>query len=263
MVNMLRSLHFWRVWLPPHVFAAIGLFLFPDWRVALSFLFFYTLISGLGVAVGLHRYFSHKSFSTTKFWEQAMLFCGMMACHGNPLFWVALHRGLHHRFSDTDKDPHSPVAHSLWTSYQGYAFDPTLVDKVSMRAGTDFLRRKDWAWSFNHYHSVLWLVWLCGLCASLLTESAWVVVGLFVAQVWAIHQEAIVNVLGHKRWLGAYQNFDADDHSVNRPLLGLFTWGQALHNNHHWNAGSPDFGSVRWYEKDPSMIWIGMIRNDT
>lgn len=262
MLDMLKNSHFWRVWLPPHLFAITGLSLFPDWRVVLSFLFFYTLISGLGVAVGLHRYFSHKAFKTNQFWEQAMLFFGMLACHGNPLFWVALHRGLHHRFSDTDRDPHSPVTQSLWTSYQGYAFDPSLVDKVPVRAGADFLRHREWSWTFKHYHFVLWSVWICGLCASLLAESVWVMVGLVLAQVWAIHQEAIVNVFGHKRWFGAYQNYATDDHSVNRPLLGLFTWGQALHNNHHGDAGNPDFGSVRWYEKDPSMIWIGMIRND-
>jgi fatty-acid desaturase len=127
MKNMIKSSHFWRVWLPPHLFAAIGLWFYASWQVLAVALVCYTLISGLGVAVGFHRYFSHKAFRASPFWQQQMLFWGSLACHGNPLFWVALHRGLHHRYSDTEKDPHSPVAHSLWHSYQGYAFDPKLV----------------------------------------------------------------------------------------------------------------------------------------
>jgi fatty-acid desaturase len=262
-MNMLKSLHFWRVWLPPHIFAIIGWSqLGWDWRILAVFLVCYTFISGLGVAVGLHRFFSHKAFKTTNFWEQAMLYSGMLACHGNPLFWVALHRGLHHRYSDTEKDPHSPVAHSLWHSYQGYAFDPTLPKQVPIRAGADFLRRSDWQWSVSNYHSVLWATWGLVFLISLLFGTWWLFVGFVTAQVWAIHQEALVNVVGHKSWLGAYRNWpDHKDQSVNRPILGLFTWGQALHNNHHARAADANFGGDRWYEFDPSMLWIKVIQH--
>lgn len=260
---MLKNLHFYRVWLPPHVFAAIGLWFVHDWKVLAAFLVAYTLISGLGVAVGLHRYFSHKSFVTNAFWQHAMLFFGCMACHGNPLFWVALHRGLHHRFSDTDKDPHSPVTNSMWTAYQGYAFDPALVSKVSMRAGADFLRNPSWMWTVNRYHTVLWGTWMV-LAALSFVVGPWLLVGFACAQVWAIHQEAVVNVAGHTDGWGAYRNYETADHSQNRNLLGLVTWGQALHNNHHGDAASPSFANPtafpQRFEFDPSMLWINLIR---
>ena len=52
MMNMLKNLHFWRVWLPPHVMAAVGWWYMGwDWRALAAFFVFYTLISGLGVAV--------------------------------------------------------------------------------------------------------------------------------------------------------------------------------------------------------------------
>lgn len=255
---MLKNLHFWRVWLPPHLFAAIGLWLYSSWAVAITAFVFYTLISGLGVAVGLHRYFSHKAFVTGKFWQHMMLLFGCLACHGNPLFWVALHRGLHHRYSDTDKDPHSPVAHSLWTAYQGYAFDPHLVEQVPIRAGADFLRNPDWMWAVNHYHKVIWAAWLVVFGLSLVV-GPWLMVGFACAQVWAIHQEAVVNVVGHIGGFGAYRNYDTKDQSQNRNLLGLITWGQSLHNNHHGDAANPNFGGVRSYEFDPSMLWIKAI----
>jgi fatty-acid desaturase len=264
MLPMLKSLHFWRVWLPPHVIACLSFYYAPSWSVLAAFLVFYTLISGLGVAVGLHRYFSHKSFTTrSSAWDQLMLYFGILACHGNPLFWVALHRGLHHRFADTAKDPHSPVVNSWWKSYQGYAFDPALVSKVPIRAGADFLRHPDWQWSVKHYHKVLWGTWLIAAAVSAYFNSPWFVLGLAAAQVWAIHQEALVNLVGHLDGCGSYRCYDTDDHSVNRNILGLFTWGQSLHNNHHGDAGNPDFAQMekfpgRW-AFDPSMIWIRFI----
>lgn len=264
--NMLGSLHFWRVWLPPHVLAVAGIVLFPSWNILWTALIGYTLISGLGVAVGLHRYFSHKAFVANKFWQQAMLLCGMIACHGHPLFWVALHRGLHHRFADTDRDPHSPIAHSWWTAYQGYAFDPKLVEQVPLRAGADFLRHPDWQWSVTHYHKVLYAVWLVFATLSWYFNAPWLLVGLTCAQVYGIHQEALVNLVGHIGGFGAYRNYlETGEHSVNRNLLGLFTWGQALHNNHHGDAGNPSFANSakfpQRFEFDPSMLWIWAIQS--
>lgn len=248
---MLRNLHFWRVWLPPHALAIAGLWWCGSITVWLVALAFYVLISGLGVAVGLHRFFSHKAFETSRFWSQVMLFCGVLAAHGNPLFWVALHRGLHHRYADKERDPHSPL-HGVLHAYQGYAFTID-ASKVPLRAAADFLRHPEWQWSVKHYHAVLWTAWLV---AGLISPV--VLTALAMAQVWAIHQEALVNVLGHTR-RGAYRNHDTDDMSVNRPLLGLFTWGQALHNNHHADPSRYNFGE-RWFEFDPCRLWVAVIR---
>lgn len=266
MYNMLMSKHFWRVWIVPHVLLVGGLAAWGiSWATVATAFVFYTLISGLGVAVGLHRYFSHKAFVTNSFWQQAMLMCGMLACHGHPLFWVALHRGLHHRFADTDRDPHSPVTHSLWTSYQGYAFDPKLVEQVPLRAGADFLRHPEWQWSVTHYHKVLWSAWVVVAVLAWLLSAPWLLVGLAAAQVWAIHQEAVVNVVGHVDGFGSYRNYEVDDRSVNRNWLGLLTWGQALHNNHHGDAGNPSFAQSdkfqQRFEFDPSMLWIWAIQS--
>ena len=254
---MLKSSHFWKFWLPPHLIAGVGLWFAHDWKVLFTFFISYALISGLGVAVGFHRYFSHKAFTTSVLWQHAMLYFGSLACHGNVLFWVALHRGLHHRYSDEKQDPHSPC-HGIWQAYQGYAFtiDPKTVP---LRAGVDIIRRKDWEWAITHYTKIVYGTWLALLLVSAVSGQWWLLIGFALAQVWAIHQEAAVNVLGHTNGFGAYRNYDTEDKSVNRPILGLLTWGQALHNNHHGDAGNPNFGGVRWYELDPSMLWIKAI----
>ncbi len=260
---MLKNLHFWRVWLPPHVLAVAALLLVNSPWIWFAAFVCYALISGLGVAVGLHRYFSHKAFETSRFWQQAMLYFGCLACHGHPLFWVALHRGLHHRYADKEKDPHSPHHHSWWHAYQGYAFDPSMVKDVPIRAGADFLRHSDWQWTVKHYHKVIWATWLAVAVVGAFFNAWWLLGGLALAQVWAIHQEAVVNLVGHLDGFGAYRSHDTDDRSVNRNWLGLLTWGQALHNNHHADAGNPDFakpqpGQTR-IEFDPSMLWVKLI----
>lgn len=254
---MLKSRHFWTVYLPPHLLAAFGL-----WQCSVSewfpfALMFYCLISGLGIAVGFHRYFSHSAFKTSKFWQQAMLYFGCLACHGNPLFWVALHRGNHHRYSDRTGDPHSPKD-GLWHAYQGYTWEPETLALVSPRSAGSFLRETSWRWSVTYYNTTIYTTWSVAILSYWLLGSWALLAGLAVAQVWAIHQEAVVNVLGHTTGFGAYRNFPTDDSSVNRPVLGLLTWGQSLHNNHHAYPGDPNFAAKAW-EFDPSMIWIRLI----
>lgn len=258
---MFYSRHFWTVWLVPHVFVILFLLYYDlHWAPTLiSFGVSYCLISGLGIAVGFHRYFSHGAFQTNRLWQQLMLICGCLACHGHPLFWVALHRGGHHRWSDTEKDPHSPSA-GIWHAYQGYAFDPRVIAAISLKSASSFMRHKEWQWVVPNYHTIVNVGWLITGLVSIWWPS--VAFGFVCAQVWAIHQEAVVNVLGHTRGFGAYVNYATRDRSVNRPLLGLFTWGQALHNNHHGDPANPNFGSVKWWELDPSMLWIQLIRND-
>ena len=81
----------------------------------------YVLISGLGNNVGLHRWAGHKSIVLGKYSKNVVLFFSLLACQGPPLWWAAVHRGLHHKHSDTELDPHNPedgFLHSLvlWQS---------------------------------------------------------------------------------------------------------------------------------------------------
>ena len=140
--------------------------------------------------------------------------------------------------------------------------------KVPLKAGASFLRHKEWSWSINHYHKVLWATWVAAAAVSYYT--GWpLLLGLVCAQVWAIHQEAVVNVVGHTYGFGAYRTYGTYDCSVNRNLLALFTWGQSLHNNHHASPRSPDFAcgytlatSIAHLEFDPSMLWVRLIRKE-
>jgi stearoyl-CoA desaturase (delta-9 desaturase) len=69
---------------------------------------FYYIAAMIGISAGYHRYFSHRSFKTSKVTEIVMLFFGMICGARSPITWCAVHR-MHHSTSDTERDPHSPV----------------------------------------------------------------------------------------------------------------------------------------------------------
>mgnify|MGYP003348402358 FL=1 len=98
---------------PVHAVAWIGLAVylyFYDFSLFnFACLFFgWILIEGLGVAVTLHRYVSHKAFVARKGLKPVLLWLSCLSLQGSPLGWAAIHRGSHHRYSDTDRDAHTP-----------------------------------------------------------------------------------------------------------------------------------------------------------
>ena len=78
----------------------------------LSYVIYMTLAL-TGITRGYHRYFSHKEFKTTPTIEIVMLYCGLLCGVRSPLTWAGVHR-MHHAYSDTPKDPHSPKHMGKW-----------------------------------------------------------------------------------------------------------------------------------------------------
>lgn len=74
---------------------------------------FYYISSLIGISIGYHRYFTHRSFETTEFFEYIMLMVGLICGGRSALTWAAVHR-MHHAKSDTDRDPHSPIYVGKW-----------------------------------------------------------------------------------------------------------------------------------------------------
>ena len=103
--------------------------------VVLAVAFFY--LSGLGVTIGYHRYFTHSSFKAKRWLRVVLALCGSMAVQGPPIIWVADHRR-HHAFSDRDGDPHSPwrygssfrgLTKGLFHAHIGWLFDVEQTDQ--------------------------------------------------------------------------------------------------------------------------------------
>lgn len=239
-----------------HLLLLISLFTISfSWLHVVGILVMWVLIGGYGVAVGYHRYFAHKSFKTYRWVEVAMAFLGLLSCDGSLPFWVALHRGLHHRFADTEKDPHSP-RHGILESFILWQRNIS-EDTVSLISARDVMRDEVVVFLHDHQYQIFWLVF--GLLFMISPAFA---LGVFVpASLLSHHQDNLVNVMGHIKWFGSYRNHETDDQSVNDVLTGLLVFGQGWHNNHHHNAGKSNFGGERWWEFDTAHhLLIPLIR---
>ncbi len=211
------------------------------WIDITAFLIFYVLV-GLGVALGLHRYFSHKSFETTPFVAYALGAFGSMAFQGSILRWVTDHRR-HHAHTDEFGDVHSPYVDpwgvettgwgGLWNAHIGWLFDATTTDARVYGAGllqdpiVVFFTRTHWIWPaislalpYSYGYSLggpeaAWSATLIGGClrTSILHNVVWA-----------------VNSIGHR--FGS-EDFSLGNGSKNNLILALLTFGDGWHNNHH------------------------------
>jgi stearoyl-CoA desaturase (Delta-9 desaturase) len=223
------------------------------------------LATGLGLTVGFHRYFSHRSFSTAEPVAALLLILGSMAARGPMISWVAMHRR-HHQTSDRDGDLHSPNghgpgirgrlrgfahAHFIWMMRHDY---PNITHYVP-----DLLRDKTIVRFNRRYY--LWVA--IGLVLPTLIGGLYTLsfAGAATGFLWGgavrllvvEHTMSAINSLCHL--VGAKRFPSRDDNSRNNSWLGLPSWGEAYHNNHHAFPNSAAFG-LKWYEMDPGFWFI-------
>lgn len=219
----------------------------------------WSLVSGLGVAVGYHRVFSHRTHSLPPWKENIIMFFASLAGQGSSISWTALHRGLHHPYSDTPRDIHSPVAYSAWNAFIGWSFAITQErSPVNLKHAIELLRKKNHLWFHQHQMKILWWTPLAVACIDWRASLTWFGLVTFIS----LMQDNLVNVVGHRRALIGYRPFNTRDNSQNNLILGWFAWGQGFHNNHHhdpkpFNLGSGISGL--WWEFDPCMIFLPFL----
>jgi len=207
-----------------------------------------------------HRYFSHKTFQTSRAIQFLFALIGASSVQRGPLWWAAHHRN-HHRHTDTAQDPHSPTVHGLVWSHVGWFLT---------RRGfhTHWERIPDLA----KYPELRWLdrfdtLVPAALGAALYALGAWLaqvapqwgtsggqmlVWGFFVSTVVLFHATVTINSLAHA--FGS-RRFDTRDDSRNNAWLALITFGEGWHNNHHFYPGTVRQG-FRWWELD--LTWYGL-----
>lgn len=258
------SKSFWLQFVPAWIFGLTTIWLLITGIIPLYYLWstlvMWILVCGLGIAVGYHRVFSHRTHKLPVWKENIILFFAVFAGQGGSIFWAALHRGYHHPYSDTERDIHSPVAYNKLTAFVGWYLKLTNQNnQINMKYAVDLLKKKNHVWFHNNYHLILWGVpFMVALFDWHLALTAfWLVTFL------GLTQDNTVNVYGHfKGWFG-YRNFETRDNSQNNVLLGYLTWGQGWHNNHHHSPASFDFGSGvsgKWWELDPSRIFTFFLK---
>ncbi|HVK08036.1 MAG TPA: acyl-CoA desaturase [Gemmataceae bacterium] len=225
------------------------------------------LLTAVGITVGFHRLFVHRSFETYTWVKFILAALGSMAVVGSLLNWVAQHRR-HHQHSDTPDDPHSPhhqgqgvlgVLRGFWFAHIGWFFKPD-------PAGMDHYVKDLRASPSLRVASALFPVWIAlGLVlpAALggVISGTWA--GVWTGLIWGglvriflvHHVTWSVNSAGH---LWGVRPYRSGDESRNNYLLGILSLGEGWHNTHHAFPTSARHG-LRWWQPDVSYYLIRLM----
>ena len=209
-----------------------------------------------------HRYSAHQMFSMSKFWEKffhIFAFVSQGASYLNPKAYAVMHR-MHHAYSDTDKDPHSP--HNSKNLFV-MMWKTRLIYNNLVKGKTDVEERfkkniPSWPsldkFAESPFSRVAWgilYIVIYILIISVFQISGthpWMYALLPLHFVIGPTHGAIVNYFGHK--LG-YSNYDNNDKSKNTLNLDFLMLGELFQNNHHKYAARPNF-ATKWFEIDPT-----------
>jgi stearoyl-CoA desaturase (delta-9 desaturase) len=216
-----------------------------------------------------HRYFSHRTFRTSRPVQFLFALIGASATQRGPLWWAAHHRH-HHRHADTEGDVHAP-RHGFWWSHMGWFlcrenFEtraeqiPDLIEYPELR----WLDRYDLLVPVIYAAAMFLLGVALDVLAPGLGTSGWqlLVWGYFISTVTLIHVTLTINSLAH---VWGSRRYATRDDSRNNFFLALLTLGEGWHNNHHHFPGSARQGFY-WWEIDVSyyllrvMSWMGLVR---
>lgn len=227
------------------------------WSVtAVSVAFGLYVVRMFAVTGFYHRYFSHRTFTTTRAGQFVFALIGASAVQRGPLWWAAHHRK-HHRHSDTELDAHSPRHHGFWWAHMGWITSPsnfaTDLEAVPDLAKYPELRFLD---RFDILVPVLLAVTLF-----LVGGAQLLVWGFFISTVFLFHGTSFINSLAH---VMGRRRYVTDDDSRNSFILAVITLGEGWHNNHHKYPGATRQGFF-WWELDLTyyglkvLSWLGVL----
>ncbi len=210
-----------------------------------------------------HRYFSHRTFRTSRLVQFLMGVAGNSSAQRGPLWWAAQHRR-HHSHSDEHEDPHSPHEHGVYWSHVGWltvranlTTDLRVVPDLAQFRELRFIDRFDWL------VPVLMAVALY-IFGAVLAQAApqlgtsgpqMLVWGFFISTVVLFHGTCLINSLAH---VVGSRRYDTKDESRNNWVLALLTLGEGWHNNHHRYPSSARQGFY-WWEIDITYYGLKLL----
>lgn len=219
-----------------------------DW-IFISLLYF--VGACLGGTVTYHRLLSHRSWNAPKWWWYVGSLCGMFFLVGSPLAWSNNHIA-HHRFTDTERDPHSPSVLGFFKVQFCSMFYTVKTLKYGLRNINPFQL-------FLHKHYLMlhasWIAFL-----SLTLGLKWLVVLYCAPSVLVWHGASLVNTWNHTKSLLNYKPHDCGDSSQNNLVTGWLVFGEGWHNTHHAHPTNARFGR-KWYELDLGWLVIKLLES--
>ena len=235
-----------------HILAIAAFFTF-SWGNLLAAVITWWIAGSWGIGMGYHRLLTHRGFKAPKFVEYFLTFCGTLGLQSGAVNWVTTHR-IHHAFTETDKDPHTPRDGTFW-AHVGWIFQGTAqnqTEETQLRYAPDLVKDKVHVFMSNYY-------WVTPIIAAVILYAIggfpMVLWGIFLRQVIGWHSTWLVNSATH---LWGSRRFETRDDSRNNGLIAAVTFGEGWHNNHHAHPRSAKHG-LTWYEFDVNWLQIKFL----
>ena len=222
-----------------------------------------------GITAFYHRYFSHKTFKTSRVFQFMGAYLGASSAQRGPIWWSAHHRN-HHKYSDEPEDAHSPVQHGFLWSHTGWFLNRRNF-ATDQRVVKDWLRFPELRWldRFDFLAPASLAVAMFGLGSFLeayypaLGTSGWqmLIWGFLISTILLYHATYCVNSFAH---IFGKRRFETKDDSRNNWWVALLTLGEGWHNNHHYYQNTVRQGFY-WWEIDISfyalkmLSWVGIV----
>ena len=238
-----------------HLIAIILAPWFFSWSALGVAIFLHWLTGSIGICLGYHRLLTHHSLEVPKWLERTLVSIGALALQGGPVVWVAAHSLHHAHTEDNEKDPHS-ANKGFWWSHMGwlmYKKEKFLSNEEYTKYAPRANRDPYYRWLDKNFFL---LQIALGLVLLALGGWSFVVYGVFVRTVVLWHCTWFVNSATH---FWGYRNFECKDGSLNLWWVGLTTYGEGWHNNHHSHPRVAKAG-YRWWEIDATWWAIKLLQ---
>ena len=235
-----------------HVMAIWALFTF-SWQNVLAAAVVWWVTNSWGIGMGYHRLLTHGGYKTPKPVEYFLTVCGTLALQSGSLQWVTTHR-MHHAFTETDDDPHSPRDGTFW-AHIGWLMRGTALthdEKTVRRFAPDLLKDKFHVFVSRYFFAT---TIIAAVIIFLIGGWSMVLWAICLRQVVGWHSTFLVNSATH---LWGTRRFETPDDSRNNALIAALTFGEGWHNNHHAFPRSARHG-LAWYEFDINWMQIRLL----
>ncbi|WP_437810288.1 acyl-CoA desaturase [Sorangium sp. So ce1078] len=225
-----------------HVGTVVAIVRGATWKLAALAAATY-FIRMFAITAVYHRYFSHRSYKTSRGLQFLLALLGTTATQKGPLWWGGTHR-VHHKYSDTERDVHSPLRRGFWYAHMGWWMGRE-HEELDLKRIPDFAGFPELRW-LDRYH----VVGPLGMIALLFAVGGYdaFLWGYVVSTCALMHGTFTINSLAH---VFGSRRYATTDTSRNNFWLALITLGEGWHNNHHHYMSSANQGFF-WWEIDVS-----------
>lgn len=234
-----------------HLGALYGIVLIPTCK-AYTWLwgFFYYVVSALGITAGAHRLWSHRSYKARLPLRVFLIIANTMAFQNDAYEWARDHR-VHHKFSETDADPHN-ARRGFFFSHVGWLLvrkHPAVKEKGGLLDLSDLKAEKLLMFQRRHYKPAVLL--MCFILPTLVPWYFWgetfqhsLYVATFLRYAVVLNATWLVNSAAH---LYGYRPYDKNINPRENILVSLGAVGEGFHNYHHSFPYDYSTSEYRWH----------------